>query len=482
MEKESIMEKYKRIYRHGDDTGDDTGHAAGGGNGDHALTASGEGFPDHLEEGEQLCLEAIGPGFFIQQAAEGADGDGHHDGDGGGVLDGLLAGGYQIHQQDQGQQQVNLLQQGHQSGQLPLGQAPQALLLGLQVDGDEDTGEVQHRGQDSLHGDGGIGQLDEVRHQEGGGAHDGGHDLAAGGGGGLSGRGELGLVAGLLHQGDGDGAGANGIGNAGAGDHALKSGGHHGHLCGAAGEAADNSIGDVDEELTDAGALQEGTEDDEHHDELAADIDGGGEDAFLGEEQLAHHTGDPAAEGRIGQAPDQGIDHEAARHDQDGQAHAPAADLAQGQDAHDADGHLIGLELAALHDDGLGVEGEVEEGGGAQHHDKGVIPGEGVDLLMALLCREHQETDQDDPGHEGGEPDFLQPAGEEGHIQAEQGEHCQHAGDDYLGLAFPDTGIGLPVVFFHNSFQVHGLLDSGGLFLEECHENTSWGKEWIIDN
>ena len=207
--------------------------------------------------------------------------DGGENGDGCGVLDASGVAAYEIDQQNQGQQEIGLLQQGQELGQLILAQAPQAQLLGLQVDGDKNTGKVQHSGQDGLDHDGAVGQLDVVRHQESGGAHDGGHDLTAGGGGGLGGSGELRLVAGLLHQGDGDGAGAHGIGYGGAGDHALHGADHNSHLGGAAGHAAHGGVGDVDKEVSDAGALQECAEDDEHHDELRAHADGSGEQALL---------------------------------------------------------------------------------------------------------------------------------------------------------------------------------------------------------
>ena len=229
------------------------------------------------------------------------------------------------------------------------------------MDSDEDTGEVENRGQNGFQGNLAVRQLHIVGHQESGSTHDRGHDLTAGGGRCFRGGGKFGLVAGLLHQGNGNGAGANGIGNGGTGDHTFHGGSHHGHLGGAAGEAAHKGVGDVDEEVGNAGALQEGTEDDEHNDELGADIDGGGEDTFLGIEKVADRVVQPAPQGGIRQTPDQSVDDETGGHNQNGQAHAAAADLGQGQDAHDADDNLIGFKTAALLDDVHGENIEIQE-------------------------------------------------------------------------------------------------------------------------
>ena len=199
------------------------------------------------------------------------------------------------------------------------------------MDGDVDAGEVQHGGEDGLQGHLGVGDAHVLGHQEGGGAHDGGHDLAAGGGRGLHGAGKLALIAGLLHHGDGDGAGGHGVAHGGAGHHAAQGGGDNGHLGGAAGGGAGHAVGQVDEEVGDAGALQEGAEDDEHHDVLLAHVDGGAHDAAGGVEQVVNHL----TEADIGE----GIDEQSAQHTQDGDTHATAAQLHEGQNAQNGQHH-----------------------------------------------------------------------------------------------------------------------------------------------
>ena len=76
--------------------------------------------------------------------------------------------------------------------------ALEAELLGFEVDCDEDTRKVQERRENRLERDLAVGNADILRHQERGRAHDGRHDLAAGGGCRLNGAGKLGLVAGLF--------------------------------------------------------------------------------------------------------------------------------------------------------------------------------------------------------------------------------------------------------------------------------------------
>ena len=159
-----------------------------------------------------------------------------------------------------------------------------------------------------------------------------------------------------------------------------------------------------------------------------------------------------APQGGIAQTRDQGVGQEAPRHNQNGQAHAPAADLRQCQNADDANDDLVRREPGALLDDGHGVEGKVQERPGTQHHGEDVIPGDMVDLLMGLFRREHQKAQKYDPRHEGGQPQLFQPAGKQGHIQAEQGKRRQHAVDRDAGLSLPDPDVGFLVEFFHDRF------------------------------
>ena len=356
------------------------------------------------------------------------------------------------------------------------------------MDGDVDAGEVQHRRQDGPHGDGAVGLAGELCHQEGCGAHDGGHDLAAGGGSRLHGAGELRLVARLLHHGDGDGAGGDGVAHGGAGHHAAQGGGDDGHFGGAAGGGTGHGIGQVDEELGDAGPLQEGAEDDEHHDELGAHADGAAEDAVEGVE----HGADDLIEGHLeictAAQVEEGVHQQHTGHAQDRQAHAPAAQLHQGQDTDEADNHV----QVVLHDPGghldhvLGIDGveKVGAGPGNQQHD--VIPGHVVDPLVPFFGREGQEAEQQDQPHEHGQPNLL-PGGKEHSVDdAVGGERYHQPADHQLRQTLPDPGVGLPVVFFHDRLHIgggpHGGIVGAGIlrrhrlrlvFLEQCHRVPS---------
>ena len=355
------------------------------------------------------------------------------------------------------------------------------------MDGDENTGKVQQRGQHRLQRDLTVGKLDIVRHQEGGSTHDGGHDLPAGRGGGFRGSGKLWLVARLFHQRNGHGSGAHGICHGRAGDNALQGAGHHGNLGGAAGEPAHQSVGHLDEVVGNAGPLQEGPEDDKDHNELGAHVNGGGQNALLAIEQVADGVVQLAPEAGVGKSGSQGVHQEAPGHDQDGQAHASAADLRQRQNAHYTDDDLIGREDAALLDDGLGIGGVIQERTGAQHHHHDVIPGDMIGSLVGLPGREHQEPYENDPGHKGGQPQLLQPAGKQSHIQAKQRKSRQDHIDHDPGSPLPDPDVGLLVIFLHDGVQIHGLL--GFVFLlEQAHnslllvslfetlEKSSWGR------
>ena len=131
--------------------------------------------------------------------------------------------------------------------------------------------------------------------------------------------------------------------------------------------------------------------------------------------------------------------------------------------------------MAALLDDGHGVEGEVQEGAGAQHHQHDVIPGDVIDPLLPLLRREHQIAQEDDEGHKRGQPDLLQPAGEQGDVETEQGKGRQDQRHRRLGCALPDADVGLLIVLFHDGFQIHRLGGSRFLF-EQIHSIPPWGK------
>ena len=150
-----------------------------------------------------------------------------------------------------------------------------------------------------------------------------------------------GLVAGFLHHRNGDGAGGHGVAHGGAGHHAAQRGGHDRNLGRAARKAAAQAVGKADEEFSDARALKECAEDDKHHDVLRAHVDRRRQHAGIAVEQLVDDQRNAAL---VPQRND-GIDHEEARHAEDRNAHAAAAQLGQHQHADRADhdvSHVLG--------------------------------------------------------------------------------------------------------------------------------------------
>ena len=103
-------------------------------------------------------------------------------------------------------------------------------LFGQHVDQQEDGQGVHNGGDHGGLADGHVGDAQHFGHQEGDGAHDGGHDLAAGRGSSFDSASFLGGIADLLHHGDGHNAGAGHVGGGGAGDHAHQTGGHNSSL------------------------------------------------------------------------------------------------------------------------------------------------------------------------------------------------------------------------------------------------------------
>ena len=223
---------------------------AGDGHGDGGLGTGHEGVQDvldaHAADGPQLRHH-----------------DGDHDGPEGAEDDGLAAPDQHVQQEHNGDQQMapvthDLAGLGH----LVLGQAVEAVLGGPHLDLDDDAQIVDQGGDDGGLDNDAVLNAQGLRHDEGGGAHDGGQQLAAHGGGGLHGAGELLGVAGLLHQGNGEGAGGDHVGHGGAVDGAQEAGGQNGHLGGAALGVAGQGVGDVVEELAHAALVHDLAEND----------------------------------------------------------------------------------------------------------------------------------------------------------------------------------------------------------------------------
>ena len=318
------------------------------------------------------------------------------------------------------------------------------------MDGNEYAREVQHRRQNGAQGDLAVGDVHILRHEEGRRAHDGGHYLAAGGGGRLDSAGKLRLVAGLFHHRDRDGAGGDGVADGGAGHHAAQRRGNDGDLCRAAGEAADEGVGKVDEECGDAGALKEGTEDDEHDDVLRADLHGGGHDAAGGVEKGVEQALEAEAGG-------EGVDKQHTGYTQDGHADAAAAQLHQHKDADNADDDLKIRHLrgAGEHADKRVIaEAIVEEAGRANYHQHEIVPGDVVVTHVVLAGGVGEIAHYHDQTQKSRQALFKRGDGEQGGINAVKREDDHDRAHDDGDLALPYARVRLPVILAHELFHV----------------------------
>ena len=329
---------------------------------------------------------------------------------------------------------------------------------------DEDAGKIEGGGQNRPEGHFRVGDVHILGHEEGGSAHNGGHDLPAGGGGGLNSAGKLPLIAGFFHHRDGDRAGGDRVAHGGAGHHAAEGGGDDRHLGGAAGEPAYQGVGQINEEGGDAGALQESAEDDEHHDVLGADLHRGAHNAVGGVEQLIHDALHADAHAHLGE---EGVEQQGAGNEKDGQTHAAAAQLHQGQQTHNGDDHLQGVhtgEAGEHGDQGVVAEVVVQEAGGAQHHNNVVIPGDVVVAHMVLAGGIDQIAHDHQQGQERGQAFLQRGHTEQGGPNAVQGEEDHDHTHDDSGRTFPDAGVGLLIVFAHQILYVLGGTDGIGVF------------------
>ena len=101
-------------------------------------------------------------------------------------------------------------------------QALEAQALGLEMDHAQDADVVHGSGYGGGDDDGGIGNLEELGHHEGGGTHDRRGDLTAGAGRGLDAAGEMTGVAHAFHVGNGQRAGGDHVGDGGPGNGAEE--------------------------------------------------------------------------------------------------------------------------------------------------------------------------------------------------------------------------------------------------------------------
>ena len=140
-----------------------------------------------------------------------------------------------VDQHDDGDQQVAALTQHHPgAGQAFLGDTLEAQTLGFHVHHEAHGQVVQQGGHQGRLGDLHVADAQELGHDEGGGPHDGRHDLTTGGRGGFHGAGKGTAIAHALHERDGEGAGAVDVGGGASRDGPEQGGGKNGDLGGSA--------------------------------------------------------------------------------------------------------------------------------------------------------------------------------------------------------------------------------------------------------
>ena len=171
----------------------------------------------------------------------------------------------------------------------------QTLLLCDHVDKDEHGEEVGHSRQDGCCCDLRILHTDDLGHDECASAHDGGHDLAAGGSNRLDCCRLFGVITGLLHQGDGQNAGGGNICDRRTRNHAQQAGRDDSCLCGAADRLIAELHAAVDQDTAAAAVGEEGAENEEVEQGAQRSDQRRAEDAILAVHQDFHQFGETDA-------------------------------------------------------------------------------------------------------------------------------------------------------------------------------------------
>ena len=182
---------------------------------------------------------------------------------------------------DHGNQQMTVVPHYLSHGrQFALRNALQLLLAGPDVDIREYRRVVDESRNDRGGGDRKVGDVEELAHDEGSGAHDRRHQLAAGGGAGLDRAGVIGGIPDLFHERDGEGARSRDVGDGRAVDRAEQPGGYDRHLRRAAGLTSGKGKRKLVEKLRAAALREIGAKYDEHDDEGRRDSERESEDAL----------------------------------------------------------------------------------------------------------------------------------------------------------------------------------------------------------
>ena len=327
------------------------------------------------------------------------------------------------------------------------------------MNGDEYACKVENGGENGAESNLAVGDVHVLCHKEGGSAHNGGHYLTTGGGGSFDCACKFALVAGLFHHGDGDRAGGDGVAHGGAGHHTAESGGDDSHLGRTAGEAANQGVGEADEEGGDAGTLKEGTEDDEHHYVLGADLYGSGHDAGGGVEESVEHSLESYSHSAVGGEGDKGICDKSASHTENGDTHTAAAKLNKAENADYTYDNLQGAYSGGAgenSDKRVVAEAVIKETACAQSHENKVIPGNIVVAHMMLAGGIGQITHDDDQSEKRGHALFQRGNAEKGGIYAVKRETDHYGTHNDGGSTFPDTGLRLLVVLAHKVIYIFG--------------------------
>ena len=416
-------------------TYDDTGDHTGNGHGHNGLGGV------HTQLFQILWGELLGVG---QQTDDHAQDNGQQ----GGAL-GAQAHGHQADQSHDGQEIKPALLEDlpHRGGIGVRGLHGNAVLMGVGEDGDGQGQVIHDRGHQRRQADGGVGQAGGIRHQEGHGAHDRRHDLAAVGGHRLNGTGRILVEAGLLHQRDGKGAGGDHVGGTGAVDHAHEHRGINRRLGRAAAEFAEGRKGDIHKELSRADEGQDGAEDDEQEDEVRRRAQSAAEEALAADHQVGTHPG----HGHLGrgkgpgQVPaDEGIHQK--QQAQCGQ-HRTQGPVGHDQCHHHEDHGDILLE-GAVEVRGGGVvvpHGDDLVGGDNSNNDKQEINGPGKLLPLHGLCQQEVGNDQCAVDHglagivqgqQRGCRQQVKQGQDNGHCNTEATAEFVHAGHRFHSLTF----------------------------------------------
>ena len=234
-----------------------------------------------------------------------------------------------------------------------------------------------------------------LRHQEGRGAHDRRHQLAAGRSGGFYGAGEFRRVAETLHHRDSERARAYNVGYRTARYRAHEAAGEHRNLSGATRCAPGYRIGQVYEVLSEASLLEVCAKQDEQEDECARHAQRDAEDALCGEVQVLHkiaYVDAPVRELSWQVGAHEGIQNKRARDDYDGKPDDPPGGFEDKQDANDADDHVgSGGRTRALYEFSI-VDDDIHRRNRAEHRERKV---ERMQLILGpLLARWVQEKYQ----------------------------------------------------------------------------------------